>query len=288
MRGTLEQRTGDVGAPIFRRNARPAADARRQAHVAVGTGGTSRGYEPCSMKKILVAISPSETSNVVVAHALELATAQQAEVRLLRIGAPTVQEDLFGDVIVAPAMNAEVVCTVARENDADVVVVDGEDRDLLDDIVRRIDRPLYVVRGRATTSLRREHARIEHVSTALLDAHQESNWTEVRRQWNRLEPALRDHMENEEAQLLPRFREFDSNEADALLADHDDFRRVLGILEAEIDLETASHDLVASLVDRLRAHASREERSFYPWIERRSSGKSLSSNQLPTFRSTSS
>jgi hypothetical protein len=171
-------------------------------------------------------------------------------------------------------------------------------------VVNRIDRPVYVVRPpgtgiaastgaapgpddtsldaevgvehrelrladlpAASATLRREHAALEQTYLALLAAYREGDWSDVRTQWDKFDAALRAHMDLEDEHLLPVFREIAPKEADALRSEHDELRRMLGELGVGIELHAVSHDSVAALIGRVRAHAIREELLFYPWID---------------------
>jgi hypothetical protein len=57
-------------------------------------------------------------------------------------------------------------------------------------------------------------------------------------------------------------------EVASLKAEHDALRTAVEKLGLEIELHEARLETVRALIERLRAHAKAEERTFYPWVER--------------------
>jgi nucleotide-binding universal stress UspA family protein len=140
------------------------------------------------MKRILVAVDTSETSKLVVARAVELARATGAKLRLVRavsvppplappgvLMAPAEQpeaviasaeaslravlaevpEELRDGCVVELGAAPDVICSVARAYDAEVVVIGAHKYGVLArvlgttaaKVVNRIDRPVFVVRS---------------------------------------------------------------------------------------------------------------------------------------------
>lgn len=119
----------------------------------------------------------------------------------------------------------------------------------------------------AAERLRAEHARLEGVYEALLDAYRDGDWDDVRAAWTPFESAMRAHMDAEEKFVFPTFVATSPREAGELLAEHDELRRMLDTLAVNIDLHALPVGDAEELIRRLRAHGEREERVFYPWIE---------------------
>jgi hypothetical protein len=187
----------------------------------------------------------------------------------------------FGDA-------AGAICHAATECDADLVVVGAHRYGLLAKalgttaarVVDRIDRPVLVVRPMPSTSesaedadrvaagqlLRREHARLEEIGDRLLRAYDDSDWDDVRVQWDAFEPALRAHLELEETKVFPEFRRVDPTEVARLRTEHAELRELLGGLGVRIDLHSVSRDAVAVLLAQVRAHGTREEK-LYTWMD---------------------
>jgi nucleotide-binding universal stress UspA family protein len=276
------------------------------------------------MERILVALDTSDNSTFVIARAVDLATALGARIRLLTavqlppIVAPPMLGPVYFDPSVViglgeamlrererdipPALRdglavelgiaSDVICSVARSYDADLVVIGahrhGAVARLLGttaaSIVNHIDRPVIVVRPspselqaigidvaggmRAGDFLRRDHERLEKTYEGLLAAYQSGDWEEVRAQWDIFEPALRAHMNTEEQDVFPALRQADGETAEKLLAEHTELRRLLATLAVAVDLRAVPGADAEELVARLRAHGAREEALLYPWMDR--------------------
>jgi nucleotide-binding universal stress UspA family protein/hemerythrin-like domain-containing protein len=120
---------------------------------------------------------------------------------------------------------------------------------------------------RAGGILRRDHQRLEELYATLLSAYHGGDWADVSAQWDLFEAALRAHMETEESDVFPAFRAVNQKEADALLAEHTELRRLLSVLGVQIDLHALPSNDAEELIARLRAHSAREERLLYPWVD---------------------
>jgi hemerythrin-like domain-containing protein len=86
--------------------------------------------------------------------------------------------------------------------------------------------------------------------------------------WARFDRALEDHMRAEEEHLLPAFFDAHPVEARELLRDHAEIRRLVSELGVTVELHQLRADLADRLIERLREHARREDRSLYPWAAR--------------------
>ncbi len=185
---------------------------------------------------------------------------------------------------------SDVICSVARSYDADLVVIGAHRHGFLArmlgttaaSIVNHIDRPVIVVRPtatpleashpddgcmRAAAILRRDHERLEKIYDDVLAAYRSDDWEQVRAQWDLFEPALRVHMDTEEQDVFPELRAIDPEAADALLADHTELRRLLGTLGVAVDLHAVPAADAQDLIVHLRAHGAREEVLLYPWMD---------------------
>jgi hypothetical protein len=87
--------------------------------------------------------------------------------------------------------------------------------------------------------------------------------------WTRFERDLGDHMRFEETELLWRFAGFDPEEAAALRAEHDRIRKLVAELGISADLHTLRVGVADQLLEELRAHARREEKTLYRWAAER-------------------
>jgi hemerythrin-like domain-containing protein len=113
--------------------------------------------------------------------------------------------------------------------------------------------------------LARHHADLDRRFEALLTRAQGGDGPSLRDEWTRFETELLRHLELEEEQILPRFAAQDPGEARAILDEHAEIRRALLELGLNLDLHLLRADVVQAFVSRLRQHAQREDRAFYPW-----------------------
>jgi hypothetical protein len=112
------------------------------------------------------------------------------------------------------------------------------------------------------------HVGIEKLLEELKEQAHSDNPRELGACWSRFEHALQMHLADEEEHILPRFAEADPVEARAILADHAEIRRLLLELGVGIDLHLLRANVADQLLDRLRAHARREDAGMYPWALR--------------------
>ncbi len=213
---------------------------------------------------------------------------------LLREREREVPPELRDGILVEMGIAHAAICSAARSYDAHLVVIGAHRHGVLARmlgttaaaVVNHIDRPVIVVRPtreeleartksesdrkamRAGAILRRDHARLEKLYTDFLAAYGSDDWREVRAYWDVFEPAIRAHMDIEEQDVFPELRAVDRAEADALLADHAELRRLLGALAVAIDLHAVPARDAQELIAQLRAHGAREEALLYPWMDR--------------------
>lgn len=114
--------------------------------------------------------------------------------------------------------------------------------------------------------MKAEHARLEAIYDRLLDAYRAGEWTCVEAEWESFEPALRAHMDFEEARIFPLFEQADPDETEDLRAQHRAFRERLDVLGVNIELHAVPHVDAEDFVERLRAHRAREDRVLYRWV----------------------
>jgi len=115
--------------------------------------------------------------------------------------------------------------------------------------------------------LRTEHRRLDTLCESLLEAYRNGDWRDVAAQWKHFETMIRTHLDTEEQRAFAMFREVDPAEAELLLAEHAELREKLSALGVNIELHALPHTDAEELVRRVRAHAAREERLFYPWVD---------------------
>jgi hemerythrin superfamily protein len=114
-------------------------------------------------------------------------------------------------------------------------------------------------------TLTQEHRHVEALLERMSDSVRIGDPRALCEAWNRFDKELNEHMRFEEEELLPRFAEVDPPEARALLAEHQELRRLLGELGVGVELHSLRADVVEQLFARLRAHAKREDQILYPW-----------------------
>ena len=139
-------------------------------------------------------------------------------------------------------------------------------------LARAVQRPTGMnshatqVEASLYTYMIRSHRCLESLYLQVLDAMTVSapNLGEL---WTTLDRELRAHMETEERFVLPAFARVDRDEALAVLRDHGFFREQLLELGVAIDLHLIRFERSRDFVDRLRVHASREERLLYRWAD---------------------
>jgi hypothetical protein len=114
-----------------------------------------------------------------------------------------------------------------------------------------------------------DHARLEALCDELLEAYKQDDWALVRAAWGRLERGLIAHLDSEERWLLPLFAVVEPAEARALRGEHNDLRRRVDDMGIGIDLHCTSDAAARDFIERLRAHAEREDRTLYWWADQR-------------------
>jgi hypothetical protein len=109
------------------------------------------------------------------------------------------------------------------------------------------------------------HRRIEAMFEEVRQKVRCDDLAELRACWDRVERELDEHMCAEEEYLLAAFAEVDPVEARAIREEHDEIRRSVGELGVTLDLHAMRADEADRLIERLRAHAAREDRALYVW-----------------------
>ncbi len=81
--------------------------------------------------------------------------------------------------------------------------------------------------------------------------------------WGPLETRLRAHLDFEEQELLPLFREVAPMTAQEILGEHVQIRRALSEIGVAIELHAIREESMAEFLTLLRAHGEREEATLY-------------------------
>lgn len=82
-----------------------------------------------------------------------------------------------------------------------------------------------------------------------------------------LERAVLEHLEAEEAVLLPGYAAYAPEDACSIHEEHAEIRRLLLEIAVEVGLEVVRFDTLEGLIDRLQAHAAHEGAAMYPWAQ---------------------
>lgn len=113
------------------------------------------------------------------------------------------------------------------------------------------------------------HAFHAQMIQALDALRQRSSPSEQQARWQLLEPALLDHMQLEEALLLPEFDLGLSDQAARIRQEHERIRRLAMHLSEVAPRACLDGALVAELLRLVRECAALEERVLYPWADLR-------------------
>lgn len=95
----------------------------------------------------------------------------------------------------------------------------------------------------------------------------EVNAADLRSEWNVFNRHLVEHMHAEETLVLPEFARVHQHEALELLREHGRIREELLELGVALDLHAIRFKQSQAFIARLNAHAAREERFLYPWLD---------------------
>lgn len=120
--------------------------------------------------------------------------------------------------------------------------------------------------GSLREAMQLDHRGLERTFDALLLAF-EADADEAATLWTQLDAALERHFQMEERELFPEFARINPREAEELTKEHAEIRRQLLVLGIGVDLHLTRFEMVRELVDKLRAHAAREDDLLYRWAE---------------------
>jgi hypothetical protein len=118
-----------------------------------------------------------------------------------------------------------------------------------------------------TTWLKADHEDLAAMTAQALAIVEQGDSEEVRVLIADIEAKLSEHMDGEERALIPRYAEEHPDDAQALLAEHASFRRLLAELGVAGDLHLVRLERVRELAAAVAAHAKRENDGLYRWAE---------------------
>lgn len=110
-----------------------------------------------------------------------------------------------------------------------------------------------------------DHARLDQLFAALIEAFRADARGDCNRLWTEFDTGINAHLAYEEKCLFPTFQSVDANEAASLLREHHEIRALVNELGIGVDLHMINAAVVEALVEKLRAHAKREESILYRW-----------------------
>jgi len=123
--------------------------------------------------------------------------------------------------------------------------------------------------------LRQKQAHLDIILEALITAYREGSWSAVIEEWRYLEPSLRAQMDREEHDFLSAFRGVMRDDADELIAQHEELRDMLDVVGVGMDVHRVGVADLEALLTALREHTEHEEEHFYPWLDKRTSANGV-------------
>lgn len=116
-------------------------------------------------------------------------------------------------------------------------------------------------------ALSAEHEYLDGLFERLLKCAHQDDRESLLPLWSVFERVLLDHIDWEEANILPKYRVDHPADADAILADHARFRTLVAEIGVAAELHLLREDMVREMIDLLRSHAMREDGQFHEWAE---------------------
>jgi hemerythrin HHE cation binding domain-containing protein len=116
-------------------------------------------------------------------------------------------------------------------------------------------------------SLLRDHDEIDRGLADLVRAYETGDHQVAREAFRAFDARLAAHFAFEDEHLLPAFGKFDPQEAQAIAGEHRAIRTYVDELGIGTDLHLTRLPAIKTLVQRLRAHARREDLALYRWVD---------------------
>ncbi|MFO0668384.1 MAG: hemerythrin domain-containing protein [Polyangiaceae bacterium] len=114
-----------------------------------------------------------------------------------------------------------------------------------------------------------DHEHLERLLRLLLIRARAGDSADVVQPWRELEEGLRAHLLAEEEELFPHYAAVAPDETAALRREHAEIRALLDAAGYGVELHTARLLMLEDLAERLREHASREDRGLYRFADAR-------------------
>jgi hemerythrin superfamily protein len=116
-----------------------------------------------------------------------------------------------------------------------------------------------------------DHQRLEQLFRELENAVEGVDQPTIQRDWTEFERGLLAHFEAEERLLFPLLESEHAPEVERAKTDHEAVRALLANLGVRTDLHLLRKDVANELIARLREHGEWEDRTLYPWAQRKAS-----------------
>lgn len=120
---------------------------------------------------------------------------------------------------------------------------------------------------RSLNVMRDDHRRFEDLFETVLSQIDTENKAIADEGWATLERTLVSHIEYEEREVFPRFASSDRATVEALIAEHERFRTLLGEMGVAVELGALPEASAKEFFDLLRSHAAREDGAFARWFD---------------------
>jgi hemerythrin superfamily protein len=114
-----------------------------------------------------------------------------------------------------------------------------------------------------------DHQRLEQIFRELENAVEGADQPTIQRDWGDFERGVLTHLEAEERLILPLLESEHPAEVEQAKKDHELVRTLLANLGVRTDLHLLRKDVAHELIARLREHADWEDRTLYPWAQRK-------------------
>jgi hemerythrin-like domain-containing protein len=128
---------------------------------------------------------------------------------------------------------------------------------------KQVEQPVTDIR----THLLDDHVELEELFAGLLRAFECNDREQVSALWTAFDAGLTEHMDLEDAVLIPALYRRDARAARVLWEEHKHLRARLAELGAAVDLHTIRTETATWFIEELRAHARTEDRILYSWAE---------------------
>lgn len=115
--------------------------------------------------------------------------------------------------------------------------------------------------------LLKHHRALETACQALLAHTYGDDPRELVFNYRAFERSTLEHIAAEEDLLLPAYAEHAPEDARSIRDDHVAIRQLLFRVGIDVELHSVRVDTVKQLIEKLQAHAAREDAAMYPWAQ---------------------